>query len=73
MRTMDYTVEATYNYKAHGTSLDGKLDRLLRRQNDGAGCDFKERDVTWTFRTRKGAENAAAKLRAVRGVKARVY
>lgn len=33
------------------------IERKLKRSSDGSGAGFGERDLTWNFKTKRGAEN----------------
>lgn len=43
--------------------LDGKLRRCVGRSDTGSGTAMNERDLSFTFKTRSGAERAQSRVR----------
>lgn len=62
---MKYIVFVSYSLALHEWgSLDSCLEKILGTSG-GGGTGFGERDLDWSFDTKKEAEEAAEKIRAL--------
>jgi hypothetical protein len=49
-------------YEGYDPSLDTKIEKIVGRGFDGAGFGFGQRDMSFSFKTKKGRDNAQRRL-----------
>lgn len=69
---MSYTVVAMYT--GFDYDRDESIERAARRKADGSGFGFGERDLSFTFVTKRGADNAVKRIHKVgKGIRSYSY
>lgn len=63
-RRGEFYLYVSYPYDLYWSlDLDRQIERAARVPCDGSGIGFGLRDISFTFKTRKGADNAVARIR----------
>jgi hypothetical protein len=57
---MKFRLEVVYD--GYAPSLDDKIEKVVKRSLDGAGFGFGQRDMSFSFKTKRARDNAMKRL-----------